>query len=417
MSAQRALIGLAVTLAAAVVVQALGSAYDPGVADAARPVRFVVLALAAAWALPAIVKAPSSLRRALTPLHLGLAVLVALALASSLWSINSQKTFERSVTLGILWCVLVAVAVLVRNTSDAIRVVEAIAAGITIVVAASFVLVLVDHDGAVQGAFADANGGALSRFRGVTENPDAIASYGILGVPLLIALARTRTGAVACVWAAAAAATVASTVISGARGPAALVLLEAAVLLAPIARKHTRPAIALVLLAAVAIAVAVASDPHRASRAVRPGTIADLGGRTVVWRGATELTGHRPLQGYGFGTEELALLTYRDAHVAEFEKAGFQGSYAHESYLGLAVQVGVLGAALGTALVLFPLLALWRRSPFDRWWTTAIAAALAGTAINGLVSSYVFSVGNVLTPFFWVLATLAVSTPALLTRD
>jgi hypothetical protein len=397
---------LGALLAVSVVLNALGSGYSLSLAEVIRPWRFVVLALAAAVALPVVARAPRRFGRALTPFHVGLAALAVLALSSVGWSINEHKSLGRATALVILLAVTVAVAVVVRSQGDAIRVIEGIGAGIAVVVAASFVLLVVDRHATVQPGFEDRDGGALARFRGLTENPDTIGSYGVIGVPLMLGLALAATGRRRVVWGVAASAVAAATIASGSRAATAIAFLQTLALLAPSLRRRARIVGAVACLAGLAVVLVAVLLPHVFARAVRPGSFAGLGGRTQAWQGALHLIGQRPFHGYGFGAEEFAFSAYRDAHPVEYTHIVLQGGFVHESYLGLAVQLGIFGAALGAALLLIPLVALCRRTRLERIWRLSLGAGLTGALLNGLFSSSLFSVGNVLTPSVWVIAAI-----------
>ena len=65
-------------------------------------------------------------------------------------------------------------------------------------------------------------------------------------------------------------------------------------------------------------------------------------GRTEAWRGALQQAAERPLLGFGFGTEDKAFV---DRYY------GFVGSLPENSYIGISLQLGLVGlAALEMAL-------------------------------------------------------------------
>jgi O-antigen ligase len=129
-------------------------------------------------------------------------------------------------------------------------------------------------------------------------------------------------------------------------------------------------------------------------------------GRTEAWGGALNQIEGRPLLGYGFGTEN---------HVFVDRFYDFEGSYVENSFLGLGLQLGIVGAASIIALLAaiavasVPVL----RRPRD---LGDPAAALAAVGIAGLVlmfvQSYVDSVGDVGTVTFWVSCFVLAGLPA-----
>ncbi len=119
-------------------------------------------------------------------------------------------------------------------------------------------------------------------------------------------------------------------------------------------------------------------------------------GRGEQWRIMGALFKKKPFSGYGFGTEDLL---FRKLEV-EFKGRGF---YAHNSFLGIAVQVGFFGALL----LFFPIFYLIF-STVER--ESNISAALKGVLIGGLVSSFFeswfYSVGSAFAFPFWICVAL-----------
>jgi O-antigen ligase len=118
-------------------------------------------------------------------------------------------------------------------------------------------------------------------------------------------------------------------------------------------------------------------------------------GRLQAWRGALAQGYRRPLLGYGFGTEATVF-------VDRFQV--FQGGVPENSFIGLFLQLGVVGVALFLGLVVALALAAVRSLRMDR----ALAAACIGVLGAGLVLSFVqsffYAVGNVATLTLWVSA-------------
>jgi hypothetical protein len=66
---------------------------------------------------------------------------------------------------------------------------------------------------------------------------------------------------------------------------------------------------------------------------------ASLGGRLPVWRAGLAYLSERPWLGYGFGTEEFIMKLHG------FNEASY-GNRFHSAFLGLALQVGIVGAII-----------------------------------------------------------------------
>jgi O-antigen ligase len=397
-------------VACSIVVTALASSGSGTVADAAAPIRWVVLGAIAAAAVVAGLREPSLLRRA-GAFHAGWLAFVALAFLSASWSVDPYLSVQRSATLLLLSVAVIAGAlVLVPDRDAAERWATWIVIGIVTVFVISAVA-LVDWDFAVQPGWTVGAKHAISRFRGVTENPNTIASYGPLVLPLLLWQLFRRRGAGRWLAAVAIALVAAEVTASLSRVPVALMAGEALVFTTVFASRGRTKFIVgggLVCGLAATVATAVVVGDF-GQRVVRQTTFRTAGGRTAAWHAAAHLIDRRPLTGTGFGTEQQALVTYRNQHPKPFEEADISPSFFHNSYLGLAVQVGVAGAALLTVLLLAPCYRLFRRrreSALSPRLAFALVCAIVAAALQALFSSYFYSVGNVTTVSLWILASI-----------
>jgi O-antigen ligase len=129
-------------------------------------------------------------------------------------------------------------------------------------------------------------------------------------------------------------------------------------------------------------------------------TLFTSSGRRAAWSGAIRQAEHRPVAGYGFGTE---VLVFVDRY------AGFDSDLVENSYIGAALQLGIAGLALLLAVTLAAL------GPFARKPSRGIQAACAGAAAAELVvaitQSYLFSVGNIGTATAWICLFLVAGQP------
>ncbi len=102
--------------------------------------------------------------------------------------------------------------------------------------------------------------------------------------------------------------------------------------------------------------------------------------RFVIWEAGWRMFGDAPWQGWGVGTFWLLFPQYRDA--ADMS-AGF---YAHNDYLQLAIETGLIGLLLFLAFLGAVVLTYVRRCHADAPWQhecSALLAALAATAMHG----------------------------------
>ena len=133
---------------------------------------------------------------------------------------------------------------------------------------------------------------------------------------------------------------------------------------------------------------------------IRAESIPELGGRLGIWQTALNLIMESPVLGHGFGVENKIFgLKY-----AAYHNIKGQISYVHNSYLGMLIQLGIIG------LILFflPLFILLFKELFhgQRSDVFPLRLALRRSLISGLLcclyESWVYSVGNSQTFPFWV---------------
>jgi len=409
-----------------VVAFAAGSSSIPRVTSVGHPVRWVVLVAlllaAVLWNLPRPALPRSPLAAA--------AVLVGIAALSTAWSVSPRTTFEHAVSLGILFvaCLLLAAAVSARP-DRASALLAGILGGVAVVGILGLVVLVVDHGRAVAAATYE----GPARFRGFGQDPNTVALlFGItapLGVWAVLARRRTVLAAVTlCLL-------VGTIVATGSRGGIVAGAVGSAVVVLVRAGRRPRSILAgLAAVAAVAAAgAAIQSLPKPATSGVpvvvpanlpaaRAGYLdaesayplnADVGrplpgggqpavtrslfggsGRLDAWRGALHAVARRPVAGHGFGTEQAVFV---DRYYQ------FVGGLPENSYIGLALQLGVAGLAALAALVAVLALAGVRALRGPR---RDIAAACLGVLAAGLVvalaQSYLYSVGNIAAAALWI---------------
>ncbi len=131
----------------------------------------------------------------------------------------------------------------------------------------------------------------------------------------------------------------------------------------------------------------------------KPRSFFGASGRGVAWTGAIEQAAGRPLLGYGFGTEGKVFV---DRYLT------FVGGLTENSYIGLALQLGIVGLALLLALVVAP--GRQPGGPRSAGAGRSLAAACLGVLAAGLavavIQSYFYSVGNIAAAALWITAFL-----------
>jgi O-antigen ligase len=122
-------------------------------------------------------------------------------------------------------------------------------------------------------------------------------------------------------------------------------------------------------------------------------------GREEHWRIMWFLFKERPFTGYGFGTENLLFKHFGYALEST-------GGYTHNSFLGMAVQMGILGVIL-----LFTPFFYLLFTPKDT--DNDISLALRGMLIAGLIAaffeSWVYSIGSAFAFPYWLGAGLLIA--------
>ena len=364
-------------------------------------------------------------RRPLAAPFVVLGAFVVLALVSSAWSARAGWTERRSGALLLLAVAGSALAAATAARPEAIRrILEALVAAAAIVALLGLYMLWVSHAQAVQSASFQ----YPARYRGIGQNPNTVPLLLALAVPLALWLWTSRK-------ALAAGALLlfdGSIVASGSRG-ALIAALAGAVVWVATLRRPWRLRLALVAAVAAVFAadVAITQIPkplsaagHPATRPQRvlanaqfvvpledelgrPGkgappirrTLFGTSGRARAWDGALHQIARRPVAGYGFGTEQFAFV---DRYY------GFDSSVPESSYIGAALQLGVVGlAALLAVLGAIGVVAVRAvRTLTGRALAEARACAsvVAAGVVLGVTQSYLTSPGNLASSTFWIAA-------------
>jgi hypothetical protein len=429
-----------VAVAATVFAFACGSSSVRAVNEAGKPLRWVLLfvllavAVAAAWASrrrDRVLPAPSVVAAA--------TLFVALALVSSLWSVDGRLSAGRAASLAILFAVAGLLGLACAGRPEEIRrVLSGLVAGAAAVAVAGLVVLLVDRSDAVQSATLE----LPARFQGLGENPNTVALLLALVLPIAVCLVlearswRSRAGAIALVLL-----FDGSIAASSSRGAlvAAFVGTIVVIALAPLAIRTRAVAGAVaVALAAASLGIALVPQPATRPAAAQPAAAApppakrpapryvdaeallplsfDIGsrvpgvnteqprsflgssGRSLAWQGALDEAAKRPILGYGFGTE---------GRVFVDRYALFTGDLPENAYIGLDLQLGAVGLIAFLALAVALLAAMGRG--LRRSATPACLGVFVAGLVLALVQSYIYSVGNVGTATLWICAFLGVA--------
>lgn len=366
------------------------------------------------------------------------AAFLALVLVSASWSSDAPLTLGRAVTLLFLFLAAGAIAF---GTGEGERtagyVLLALLAGAAAIAVGGGIDLAVESERALVPATTT----SPTRYNGLGGNPNMMAMLLAVSLPLAAwAFLEARSTLGKAVSAAVFLVFDASLVASGSRGA----LLAAAVGLAALAlalpfRRRIRAALALGAVGLLALNLGLTQLPQRAERNPvlnpefgsqiplgprdaqfilpleselgfpsegfrakgQPRSLFSTSGRTSAWEGALDQVLERPALGYGFGTEDRVF-------VDRFYT--FYSSNVENSFLGTALQLGVVGLGLLLALVGAVAARAVRALGSLSGPARPVAAACIGVVAAGLVlaltQSYLTSVGNPATVPFWLSAFL-----------
>jgi len=394
--------------------------------------------------------APRTRARRPGPAVLPALLLVGLALLSAGWSASPGLSLGRALTLAALLVTCWALAYGTEGRPDAAgQLLLGVLAGAAALGLGGLVTLALDPDRAIV----PATTGKPALYNGLGSNPNALALLFAVSLPLTVwafVEARSRRGKA--VAAALFLVFDGSLTASGARG-ALLGALGGVAALAWALPSSRRRRVAMVGATAALLAVNVVAWelPPKAER--NPVLNPEFGarvpinerdaqfilpledelalgglerrfeegalgssGRVQAWIGALGQAWQRPLLGYGFGTEERVFV---DRYYP------FVGGRPENSYVGTALQLGLVGVGLLAgllAVVLAPALSRLRGLDGDEARVPVVCAALVVCGVLlGLSQSYLTSVGSTATFPFWLAAFLLLvlprTAPAIPSRD
>jgi exopolysaccharide production protein ExoQ len=410
----------------------------------ARAVRWGILAVLVGVALLyALTARPDRRALPLGVVGAGLA-LCALATLSALWSASPLLTLGRALTLGVLLVAAASLGVGTRGESEAVgQILLGLLAGTTLVALGGLLALVLGDDR----AYVPATTGIPTRYNGLGGNPNTMAlllaaTLPLAGWALLVARSRGGKAAAAAIFLV----LQGSIVASGSRGAIAAAFVGLLPLALAVPRQR-RPAVVGGAVALLLVSVAVTQIlPHaerdpvlnpefggalplseadaqfilpleneigfELSRTRRLRGLLDTSGRTEAWRGGLEQAAQRPLLGYGFGTEERVFVDRFYLFLAD---------RVENSYLGTALQLGVVGLALLLVLLAAVGRAAVRAVSAAEDDGRAVAAACSGVvlaaAVLAVTQSFLTSVGSPATAPTWLCALLLAALAARTTQQ
>jgi O-antigen ligase len=374
-------------------------------ASLAFPAKFAMLGAIAATTIPWLLSGDRHLPVSV-PFTVAFGVLVLFATMSVAWSVDSDESLQKAISLALLGAaMLIAIPLNCRDEDEARAILRwngVSAAAFTIAgVTAGLV--------GVWTAFED-NG----RFLGLLNNPNALGFWIAPILPVLVVMATQESpGSRRRLLVGSTLALAAALALSGSRaGAIASIAGVVVAFLASGVSGQLRTARRAVVIGIAAFAAAALIFPALGLtlRSQASGTAEgffELGtgsGRTIVWGEALPLIGGAPVLGHGFGTTP-------DFFPAVQQQIGRNVlGRTHNSYLEAAVDLGWPGFVLLAALVMSGIVAAWRvvrRPGPHQAFATVLLAGVVGGAVEGLFESGLLAAGSLLALPFWLVVALA----------
>jgi len=372
-----------------IAVLALASSSFPDVKPAALDLRWVALALLAAWPLVSGRRPQLRVPKLLAGCA---AALFLLGVLSALWSLDPELTLGRAGSFAVLlWVGLVVFPIHNRSPHERLALARWLATLCVLgALTALATIVLVPDTGRTYGPL-----------RGWLENSNTLGLWCALLAPTLLTIRSRRLAAIAAV------PVLAAIVLSQSRS-ALLVLTFAAFLLAP---HPLRRRVVFTLATAALIAAVIASPALQLLEGTALGKFGSDGGflraltgaRNEAWAATLDLAAMAPFEGFGFGTGDRV---FASAGVDK-EFLSFQGANPNSAYLNMLLEQGLVGLTLLlTALVAGAKALLARGTAHDRRTFAVIAV---GVVVSGLVESLFTSAGSPFSILLWAALAVAIA--------
>jgi exopolysaccharide production protein ExoQ len=315
-----------------------------------------------------------------------------LALLSTVYSVTPDVTFARGITLVLAYVAVFWAAWRYVDVKGPDRATDIILAATAIVYTIGFLLMAVG----VPDVF------LTGRFRGLLQNPNALGLFAALFFPLalyrVLVDKRRRDYLLVAIMAA-------SVVMTASRMSFLVLCMGSGLMLLKARSKWLIiPAVAaVVVILAFAELIPVPAD---LAIYIRLEHLATGSGRLEVWPIILDYIRQRPWFGHGFGTEDYLLQSINRSTIF----LEFRGGYAHNSFLGLALQMGIVGAVmffLPLLLVLVLALVQVIVEPGLRLHHAFTVVLFSGLAL-GLAESWIYSMGNAMAFPFWIVVMMLV---------
>lgn len=320
-------------------------------------------------------------------------VFIAYAFMSMSYSLSPLLTLERSTTILLLYIVVFWVIWKYAYEQGPEKVIHIILNAMCVVFLIGLSLIFLSPIKPFMGG----------RFFGLMGNPNGLGILSALVLPIsLWQFLETKKNSALFLFLA----ILVSLLLSGARGPINATIFGLGYFIYIRSKKHTPAAFfSWVSFILVFIWLIETSAKQLFKAYARVESLSILGGRMEAWKVAINLFLEKPIFGYGFGVEDKIFASKKVVfHV-------HSGEYVHNSFLGISVQLGLLGFVI----FFLPLFLLLFKELFYRQEPRAVPLlryALRASLIAGLFccmsESWIYSVGSGVVLPFWTMVMLLV---------
>ena len=320
---------------------------------------------------------------------------IGLAYVSTTYSIAPQATVRLATTFVLGYGAVFWGVWLYADRYGEQPVITLLVAGAALVMLASLGGLLGGIESTLGVSISDQSGGVgrSIRFRGILENPNSLGMMCAFTLPLFLdQLIRKRDIYTSVLFGG----MVVTLFLTGSRGSLGASVIGCGYVLWK-AKGIDKNTILIALVGAVALGV-YSLQGTIISVILRPEQLETASGRFLIWELFWDYIRNRPFLGHGWGTEDLLHRHYG----TNLQRLGVRGVYAGSSYIGFSAQVGLIGAGLFFA----PLLWLSGRTAMIPRGQSVRIHALNAVLIVGLttatVESWMSSLGNAQALLFWI---------------
>ena len=307
------------------------------------------------------------------PGHILMALFVLLAGGSYLWSLYPEGTLTQTVTYIQLFMMVWLIWQLASRGREQIRLMQAYVLG-TFVSGIDTVYLFIIHQESVY-----------QRYAGARLDANDLGLLMALSIPFSYYLLIQSKGMIAWVYRLQLALAGTTVLLTASRGAALASVFALAIVPLTHARLTARQRIAVLLTVSLLVCGALVFVPstswERLSTIPLEFSQGTFTGRTVIWTAAWELFRTHPFLGVGANAFRLTVSRILAEPIRADESGTPQAPAAHNTFLSVLVEQGVIGFALFCALLGFLALSLRRLPPFPRkLWVVFLGVWVVGVS-------------------------------------